>query len=300
MTGLPTDPATGPVQSPPTCYRHTDRETWIRCQRCDRPICPDCMRSAAVGFQCPSCVKEGSRNTRQARTPYGGTRVADPRLTTFVLIGLNVAVWLLVQATGARTSTLLDKLSLLPASSGYRLSDGSIVVVKGVSDGAWWQVLSSVFTHEQVLHIGFNMLALFFLGPMLEQVLGRARFLALYLVSGVAGSAAVMLFSDPHTQSLGASGAIFGLMGALAVVALKVRGQVQTILVWIGLNLVFTFSVSGISWQAHVGGLVTGALLGAAMVYAPRRSRGLVQWSATGAVLVLSLALIVVRAAALG
>ena len=258
------------------------------------------MRSAAVGFQCPSCVKEGSRNTRQARTPYGGTRVADPRLTTFVLIGLNVAVWLLVQATGARTSTLLDRLSLLPASSGYRLSDGSIVVVKGVSDGAWWQVLSSVFTHEQVLHIGFNMLALFFLGPMLEQVLGRARFLALYLVSGVAGSTAVMLFSDPHTQSLGASGAIFGLMGALAVVALKVRGQVQTILVWIGLNLVFTFSVSGISWQAHVGGLVTGALLGAAMVYAPRRSRGLVQWSATGAVLVLSLALIVVRAAALG
>ncbi len=161
------------------------------------------------------------------------------------------------------------------------------MVVKGVSDGAWWQVLTSVFTHEQVLHIGFNMLALFFLGPMLEQVLGRARFLALYLVSGIAGSAAVMLFSDPHTQSLGASGAIFGLMGALAVVALKVRGQVQTILVWIGLNLVFTFSVSGISWQAHIGGLVTGVLLGAAMVYAPRRTRGLVQWSATGAVLVL-------------
>jgi membrane associated rhomboid family serine protease len=258
------------------------------------------MNSAAVGFQCPSCVKEGSRTTRQARTPYGGTRVADPRITTFVLIGINVAVWVLIQATGNRTSTLLDKLSLLPASTLYRAADGSVIQVKGVSDGAWWQIISSVFTHQEVLHIGFNMLALYFLGPMLEQVLGRARFLALYLVSGIAGSAAVMLFADPHSQSLGASGAIFGLMGALAVIALKVHGQVQTILMWIGLNLVFTFTVGGISWQAHVGGLVTGALLGAAMVYAPRKNRGLVQWSATGAVLVVALALIVVRTAALG
>jgi membrane associated rhomboid family serine protease len=257
------------------------------------------MHSAAVGFQCPSCVKEGSRTTRQARTPYGGTRVADARLTTFVLIGINVAVWLGVQASGGRTSTLLDKLSLLPASSLRRSADGSVVVVKGVSDGAWWQILTSVFTHQELLHIGFNMLALYFLGPMLEQVLGRARYLALYLVSGIAGSAAVMLFSDPHTQSLGASGAIFGLMGALAVVALKVRGQVQSILMWIGFNLIFTFTVSGISWQAHLGGLVTGALLGAVMVYAPRKNRALVQWSVTGAVLVASLALIVVRAGAL-
>jgi membrane associated rhomboid family serine protease len=258
------------------------------------------MNSASVGFQCPSCVKEGSRSTRQARTPYGGTRVADPRITTFVLIGLNVAVWVLVQATGNRTSTLLDKLSLLPASALYRASDGSIVQVTGVSDGAWWQIITSVFTHQQVLHIGFNMVALYFLGPMLEQVLGRTRFLALYLVSGIAGSAAIMLFADPHSQSLGASGAIFGLMGALAVIALKVHGQVQTILMWIGLNLVFTFTVGGISWQAHIGGLVTGALLGAVMVYAPRKNRALVQWSATGAVLAVALGLIVVRAAALG
>jgi membrane associated rhomboid family serine protease len=257
------------------------------------------MHSAAVGFQCPSCVKEGSRTTRQARTPYGGTRVADPRITTFVLIGINVAVWVLIQATGNRTSTLLDKLSLLPASALYRAADGSVIQVRGVSDGAWWQILTSVFTHQEVLHIGFNMLALYFLGPMLEQVLGRARFLALYLVSGIAGSAAIMLFADPHSQSLGASGAIFGLMGALAVIALKVHGQVQTILMWIGLNLVFTFTVGGISWQAHLGGLVTGALLGAVMVYAPRKNRALVQWSATGAVLVVALALIVVRAGAL-
>jgi membrane associated rhomboid family serine protease len=257
------------------------------------------MNSAAVGFQCPTCVKEGNRGSRQGRTPYGGQRVADPRLTTFVLIGINVAVWLLIQATGGRTSTLIDKLALLPDSAVRQLADGSLVPVKGVDDGAWWQIITSTFAHEQVLHIGFNMLALYFLGPMLENVLGRSRFLALYLVSGIAGSAAVMLLSSAHGQTLGASGSIFGLMGALAVIALKVRGQVQSILMWIGLNLVITFTVSGISWQGHLGGLVGGVLLGAAMVFAPRQHRALVQWSATAAVLLVSLGLIVARSLAL-
>ena len=283
----------------PTCYRHTDRETWIRCQRCERPICPDCMRSASVGFQCPDCVKEGAKSTRQARTPYGGQRVSDPRLTTFVLIGINVAVWALILATGGRASTLVDKLALLPSSSAYRLPDGGVTVVRGVDDGAWWQLVTSMFTHVQPLHIAFNMLALYFLGPMLETVLGRTRFLAVYLVSGLVGSAAVMVLGNPHSQTLGASGAIFGLMGALVVLALKVGGQVQTVFVWIGLNMVFTFTISGISWQAHVGGLIGGVVLGAAMVYAPREHRSLVQWSATTAVLVLSLVVVALRCLAL-
>jgi membrane associated rhomboid family serine protease len=253
------------------------------------------MNSAAVGFHCPSCVAEGNRSTRQARTPYGGTRVADPRTTSYVLIGLNAVVWLLIQFTGGRSSRLIDLLALLPDSIARQLSDGSVVVVRGVDDGAWWQLVTSMFTHVQPLHIGVNMLALYFLGPMLESVLGRARFLALYLVSGLAGSAAVMLLSDPHGQTVGASGAIFGLMGALAVVALKVHGQVQTIAVWIGLNLLFTFTVPGISWQGHIGGLVGGIVLGVAMVYAPRAHRSLVQWTATGAVLAISLVLVALR-----
>jgi membrane associated rhomboid family serine protease len=257
------------------------------------------MRPASVGFQCPSCVKEGSRTTRQARTAYGGQRPADPRITTFVLMGINALVWLAILATGGRASTLVDKLALLPDSAARQLPDGSISVVRGVDDGAWWQLLTSVFTHVELLHIGFNMMALYFLGPMLENVLGRARFLALYLVSGVAGSAAVMVLSDPHGQTLGASGAIFGLMGALAVIALKVRGQVQSILGWIVLNLVFTFTLGGISWQGHVGGLIGGAVLGAAMVYAPRAHRSLVQWGATVAVLVVSLVLVGLRCLAL-
>jgi membrane associated rhomboid family serine protease len=186
-------------------------------------------------------------------------------------------------------------LALLPDSASRQLPDGSIALVRGVDDGAWWQLVTSMFTHVEPLHLGFNMLALYFLGPVLENVLGRARFLALYLVSGLAGSAAVMLLSEPHGQTVGASGAIFGLMGALAVVALKVRGQVQTVLMWIGLNLVFTFTVSGISWQGHLGGLVGGALIGAAMVLAPRQRRTLVQATATGLVLIASLALVAAR-----
>ena len=296
-----TTPGAGSVpDAPPVCYRHTDRETWIRCQRCSRPICPDCMRSASVGFQCPTCVKEGAKSTRQTRTPYGGQRVSDPRITTFVLIGLNALVWLAILATGGSTSRLIDKLALLPESTAFRQPDGTVDIVRGVSDGAWWQLMTSAFTHITLLHIGLNMLTLYFLGPVLENVLGRSRFLALYLVSALAGSAAVMLFADPHSQTYGASGAMFGLMGALAVVAIKLRGQVQALLALIAINLVFTFTAGGISWQAHIGGLVGGAVIGTAMVYAPRSNRSLVQWSVTGVVLAISLVLVAAKATALG
>jgi membrane associated rhomboid family serine protease len=300
VTQLPQGPPQDSPQGPPTCYRHADRETWIRCQRCDRPICPDCMRSAAVGFQCPDCVKDGSRTTRQARTPYGGTRVADARITTYALIAVNALVWAAILATGAGTSRIIDAFALLPQTTSFRTADGSVLTVTGVSDGAWWQVMTSVFTHVEVLHIGFNMLALYFLGPMLETVLGRARFLAVYLVSGLVGSAAVMWFSDPNGQTLGASGAIFGLMGAIAVLALKVGGQAQSVLGWIAINLVLTFTLGSISWQGHLGGLAGGVLLGAAMVYAPRPHRSLVQWTVTGAVTLVAVVAIVVRAVALG
>jgi membrane associated rhomboid family serine protease len=257
------------------------------------------MRSAAVGFQCPDCVKEGARTTRQALTPYGGTRVRNPQLTTMVLIGVNVLVWLAIAATGGRSSRLIDVLALLPDSAVRQRGDGTVELVRGVSDGAWWQLVTSMFTHVEVWHIGFNMLALWFLGPMLEVVLGRARFLAVYLASGLLGSAAVMLFSASHGQTLGASGAIFGIMGAVAVLALKVGGQAQSVLGWIGINLVLTFTLSGISWQGHLGGLLGGLLLGAAMVYPPKRQRRVVQWTSVVLVLVLALALTAVRAATL-
>jgi membrane associated rhomboid family serine protease len=269
------------------------------------------MRQASVGFQCPSCVKEGARTVRAPRGAYGGRRSGDPRLTSFVLIGINVLVWLAVVAAGGNGSRLLDRLALLPngqcaRGNGIYPGAGEQVCstlpahwVAGVADGAWWQVITSVFTHVEPLHIGLNMLTLFFIGPPVEMVLGRARFVALYLVSGLTGSAAVMLFSSAHTQTLGASGALFGLMGALVVLAHKVGGDYQQVLVWLGLNLVFTFTVANISWQGHLGGLVGGLLLAATIAYAPRVRRALVQWSAVVLLAGIAVAVIAVRAAAL-
>jgi membrane associated rhomboid family serine protease len=290
-----TEPVVAPV-----CYRHPDRETWIRCQRCDRPICPDCMRSAAVGFQCPNCVKEGARTTRSARAPYGGAPSANPALTSIGLIVLNVAVWVAITSDNSGSGvSLVDHLSITPQAHAVRTSTG-VDLVDGVSMGAWWQVVTSAFTHVSPIHIGLNMLSLYILGPMVESVMGRVRFLAIYGVSAITGSAGVMLFSDPHAPTLGASGAIFGLLGALGVIAYKVRGDVGTIAIWLVLNLVITFSVPNISWQGHLGGLVGGALVAGAIVYAPRSRRGPVQVAAVAVVLVVAVALIVVRAQALG
>jgi membrane associated rhomboid family serine protease len=295
-----TDPAPGPVAATPVCYRHPDRETWIRCQRCDRPICPDCMNSAAVGFQCPNCVKEGARTTRTGRLPYGGAHSANPQLTSIGLIVLNLAVWLSIRSDGGGTSGLVDRLALLPQSSTRFQPDGTREVVEGVSGGAYWQLATSVFSHVEVWHIGFNMLALYFLGPGLEAVLGRARFLAVYLLSGLAGSTAVMWLSNENGQTLGASGAIFGLMGALLVVGLKVRGNVQQLIFWIGLNVVFTITASSfISWQGHFGGLAGGALLTALLVYSPRKGRSTYQAIGMATFALVCVLLIAVRVAAL-
>jgi membrane associated rhomboid family serine protease len=288
--------AGGEVAATPVCYRHPDRETWIRCQRCDRPICPDCMNSAAVGFQCPSCVKEGARSVRQAKLPYGGVRVANPTLLTSILIGVNVAVWLAIAADGGSDSVIASKLAIIPNWSVLAPQGEVPQVVDGVAHGAWWQVITSTFTHIQVFHIVLNMVALYMFGPPLEQILGRLRFLTLYVVSGVTGSAGVLLFSNAHGMTVGASGAIFGLLGASAVVAFKAGGDFQGLLTLLAINLVITFTVPMISWQGHLGGLLGGALVGAGMVYAPRARRALVQFGVAGLVLAAALALIAVRA----
>ncbi|MFL6106078.1 MAG: rhomboid family intramembrane serine protease [Marmoricola sp.] len=277
----------------PVCYRHPDRETWIRCQRCEKPICPNCMNSAAVGFQCPSCVKEGAKTVRTARLPYGGVRVANPTLVTLVLIGINIAVWLSIQADGTGPSSLLYKLELTP---NYIKNTLGGYFADGVAQGAWWQIATSVFTHQAVVHIALNMMALYFLGPPLEQVLGRLRFITLYAVSGLTGSTAVMLFSDQYGGTLGASGAIFGLFGALAVVAYKVGGDFRNVLMLISINLALTFTIPNISWQGHIGGLIGGTLVGLAMVYAPKKNRALVQFGASALIALAAIALIVVRA----
>ncbi len=296
----------------PTCYRHPGRESYIRCQRCDRPICPDCMRDAAVGFQCPDCVAEGARTTRQARTTYGGRPTTRPGVVSLTLIGLNVAVFALVVLSGYRDSRLLDWLMLRPNGLCWLEGRGGFDVAReactggggewlpGVADGAVWQVLTSAFTHVSLLHIAFNMLALYVLGPQLEAVLGRARFLALYLLSALAGSAAVLWFGGEYQPVLGASGAVWGLMAALLIIGRKSGADVSQLMLWIGINVVITFVGSNISWQGHLGGFVGGALVALAFAYAPRgRHRTAYQLGGAGVVLVLVAAAITLRALAL-
>lgn len=273
------------------CYRHPDRLTYIGCQRCGRPICGECMINAQVGFQCPDCVAQGSSASRQPRGPYGGTRSARPQTTTLALIGVNLAIWLGTWLSGGYSSRLANSLMLLPAGhcalvqepgsylpgvgrQACALDPARLFWQPGVADGALWQVLTSAFTHVELIHLGLNMLSLWFLGPALEAILGRTRFLAVYLFSALAASTLVVWLADPGSQTLGASGAVFGLIGAMLVLAVKLRGDVRTVLLWLGINLAFTFwAGSSISWQGHVGGLLGGLAASVVIVLAPRTDR---------------------------
>ncbi|MGH3371583.1 MAG: rhomboid family intramembrane serine protease, partial [Nocardioidaceae bacterium] len=192
-----------------------------------------------------------------------------------------VAVWLLITATGGAASIWVDRLALLSVGRRVLLPDGGTRQLEGVADGAYWQLLTSMFTHVDLMHIGFNMLALWFLGPQLEAAVGRTRFLALYLLSGLAGSTFVYWLTPEFTPTVGASGAIFGLMGALLIVAIRLRADYSQILLWLGLNVAITVFGRGlISWQGHLGGLVGGVLIALVLAYAPRSGRGL--WQSLG------------------
>lgn len=265
----------------PVCYRHPDRETYIRCTRCDRPICPDDMVAASVGFQCPDDARAGARSVREARTTYGG-RVSNGIVVTQVLIGLNVVVFLATALGGTSLgfgggqSPLYARLALQPLVANY---GGDIGVVPGVADGQYWRLLTATFLHFGFAHVLLNMLALLSLGPLLEQALGRVRFLALYLLSGVAGTTATYVLGDERQTAAGASGAIFGLFAAAYVIERKRGGgAAQQYAVLLGINLVLTFTIPFIDVRGHLGGLVGGALAALVLVLAPRGpSRGLVQ-----------------------
>ncbi|MFJ9466356.1 rhomboid family intramembrane serine protease [Streptomyces caniferus] len=260
----------------PGCSRHPDRPTGVRCTRCDQPICPECMVSASVGFQCPSCVRGGSGtgHAPQAtapRTIAGGRIATDPRLITMILLGLNAAVFLAVLATGGTASWLPSRLDLVGLAA-----DPSQFRLVGVAEGEWYRLLTAMFLHQQIAHFAFNMLSLWWLGPPLEAALGRLRFIALYMLAGLGGSALSYLLAAQNQPSLGASGAIFGLLGATAVLLRRMNYDMKPVLILLGLNLAFTFLWPNIAWQAHVGGLVVGAAVAFGMVHAPRDRRTLV------------------------
>lgn len=279
----------------PVCYRHPDRETGIRCTRCERPICPECMVSASVGFQCPDCVRTGAGTGRspaasRPRTVAGGTLTADPRLITKILIGINIAVFIAVRAQ----PSLLEHLLLIG-----EWPPKPYTPTLGVAEGEWYRLVTSMFAHQAFWHIGFNMLSLWWIGGPLEAALGRARYLTLYLVSGLAGGALTYLLAAPSQASLGASGAVYGLFGATAVLVRRLNYDMRPVIALLVINLIFTFGFSGIAWQAHIGGLVAGVVCGYAMVHAPRRHRALIQYGTCALVLAVVVLLTLVRTAQL-
>ncbi|MFF9196499.1 rhomboid family intramembrane serine protease [Streptomyces sp. NPDC014779] len=277
------------------CYRHPDVETGIRCARCEKPICPQCMVSAAVGFQCPDCVRGGSGtghapHANTPRTVAGGRVAADGRLVTKILIGINLALFIAVRAADPR---LVDQLLMI----GLAYSDELGII--GVADGEWYRLITSAFLHQEAAHFLFNMLGLWVIGGIVEPELGRIRYTALCLLSGLSGSALVYLLSPVHEGALGASGIVFGLIGAWVVLARRHRYDMRPVLIFVAISLVFTFARPGVSWQAHIGGLVAGALLTYAFVHAPRARRALVQYGACGLLLAIDLGIVLARSAAL-
>jgi len=280
-------------QAPPTCFRHHDRETWVSCVRCGRHACPDCLRQAAVGQQCVECVRDADRGTRRPTTVFGG-RPASSAVVTWTLIGINVVLFL-VELVKPNIANDLGLLGYAQYSTGGAM--------QGVAAGQWYRLITSAFLPPATglgglgfLDILFNMWALFAVGPSLEQLLGRGRFLAVYLLSAVGGGVAFFLIGQPYVLALGASGAVFGLFGAWFVVSRRLRMDSRGIIALIVINLVFSFVYrSTIAWQDHVGGLIVGAAITAAFAYAPRKNRAVVQVAAAVAVLVILAVIVVYR-----
>jgi membrane associated rhomboid family serine protease len=238
---------------PQTCYRHPTRETGVSCSSCGRPICPECMTPTPVGMRCPECMNQRTRVVRNPTgTPNALSRSGFP--ATMVLIAINVVVYLIEVAKGSGGIGELGINTIFEMGGLWG---------PAVQEGDWWRIFTSGFVHVSIFHIGFNMLLLYFIGRLLEPAIGTLRFTVIYFVCLVAGSFCALWFS-PDTVSAGASGAIFGILGATFVIARgrnleAIAGQLGFLIIF---NLVFTFADGSISVGAHVGGLVAGVLCG--------------------------------------
>lgn len=227
----------------------------MRCQRCERPTCPECQRQAPVGVQCVDCVSAGARQVPERRTVFGGLVRPGRPVVTLTLIGLCVVTYLLQGVSGGAGSGLVTQLLVFYPPLGALQP---------------WRFLTAAFLHGSLFHIALNMYVLYLTGPYLEQALGRWRFTVLYLVSALGGSVGYLLLyrpGDPGT--VGASGAVFGLFAAMLVLQRRMRLPLRQTAVVIGINAVLGFLIPGIAWQAHLGGLVTGAAVAAVMAFAP-------------------------------
>ncbi|MFC7342522.1 rhomboid family intramembrane serine protease [Saccharopolyspora griseoalba] len=267
----------------PGCVRHPDRPTGLRCVRCDRPACPECLRDASVGMQCVDCVAEGERTTRRPMTVAGAQLREKPMLVP-ALIAVNVVIFAItaLQAGSMRNygSALFADFAMLPIT---------------VAAGQWWRLLSSGFLHIGLVHLAMNMIALWVIGRDLELLLGRFRFAAVYALSLLGGSVGVFLFGAADAPVAGASGAIYGLMGGIAIAAMRLKVSLKPVLVVIALNIVLSITIPGISLLGHLGGLVLGTAATAALLYAPRQNRAMVQAGALAGLLVLLIAVVITR-----
>ena len=279
------------MTEPLRCYRHPNRETYVSCSECGRGICPDCMVFGPVGIRCPDHARGAAAAPKQ-RAKVTARRLSAPvGLVTRILIGVNVGVYLLELATGAGIN----------ANSGWIYEHGVLIATAidssghaiGVAQGDWWRLITAPFLHYGPVHLGLNMLVLWFIGPALEEYFGRWRYLLLYLVAGLAGSAGALILS-PNALTVGASGAIWGLMGAAVLLeARKIYvfgGQAMGLVVF---NLIFTLVLvrSGVSLGGHIGGGIGGAV--AALAFSSLRRTPTLATLSVVAVGVVSVALAV-------
>jgi membrane associated rhomboid family serine protease len=248
------------------CYRHPDRDTGVTCSECGRPICTDCMVFAPVGIRCPDHASQAQGSQRVAQRVRRSSGLAGTGfLVTKALIAANVLIYFINLAQGASLTDNGGELFFDWALIGEArvFPSGELI---GVGEGEWWRLVTSAFLHGSIIHLGFNMLLLYWIGGPIEEAIGRARFLILYLVSGLAGAAGALLLTDANAITVGASGAIFGLLGAALVFERQrtfvLGGSALSIIV---VNLVLTFAVPNISIGGHIGGLVGGALGGLAL-----------------------------------
>jgi membrane associated rhomboid family serine protease len=249
------------VDEPLRCYRHPDRETYVSCAECGRGICPDCMTFGPVGIRCPDHASTGGRAPaprRPTRRASSSASLAGP-FVTYTLIGINVGLYLLELVFGGSIN-----------GTGNRIFEEGVLFGPFVADGEWYRLLTAAFLHYGVLHLGLNMLVLFLIGPALEEYLGHGRYALLYIVSGLAGSAGALVWT-PGAATVGASGAIWGLMGAAVLLEWRriyvFGGQAMGLVIF---NLVITFLIPGVSRGGHIGGLIGGALVALAFLYLRR------------------------------
>lgn len=259
----------------PVCPRHPDRVSYISCQRCRRPACPECQRSAAVGVQCVDCIREQAKAAPRPVTVLGGRVGADKPYLTMSIIAICVLVWI-----GELLSPrVFQEVAFAPAL--------------GTTEP--WRLITSAFAHSpnQPMHIIFNMLALWLVGGYLEQMLGWARYLAIYVVTALAGTVTWLLFQpvDSFVPVVGASGAVFGLFAAVIILNRHLGRDSSGMIATIGINAVIGFVVPNVAWEAHLGGLIAGGLVAAAIALSRKQRNPAIAWGAIIAVLALVLVL---------